>query len=68
MMIGQLKQGTVALTPDDGKQATHLILREEGDLGQWRGVFPWLHGDFCTIPRTGALGVFGEVQRDRNLV
>jgi hypothetical protein len=25
-------------------------------------------GDFCTTPRTGALGGFGEVKRDRELV
>jgi len=29
MMIGQLKEGAVALATDDGEQATHLLLGEE---------------------------------------
>src|SRR5438093_355673 len=42
-MIGQLKQGAVALATDDGKQATHLILREEGNRGWCSRVLAMLH-------------------------
>ena len=42
VMIGQLKQGAVALARDDRKQPAHLVLGQEGDLGggvvvSWRG-------------------------------
>ena len=55
VMIGQLKEGTIALAGNDGKQPAHLVLSEEGDLGEWRGALAWLHeadsipvlSDFC---------------------
>ncbi len=43
MMIGQLKEGTITLPGDDRKEPAHLILGEEGNLGQWGGVLPGLH-------------------------
>jgi len=33
VMIGQLKEGTVTLAGDDGKQPAHLVLSEKGDRG-----------------------------------
>jgi hypothetical protein len=32
VMIGQLKEGTVALPGDDRKEPAYLVLGEEGDL------------------------------------
>src|SRR5712664_3041663 len=42
-MIGQLKEGTVALAGDDRKQPAHLVLGEKGDLRWGRSVRAWLH-------------------------
>jgi hypothetical protein len=42
-MIGQLEEGPVTLPGDDRKEPAHLVLGEEGDFGQWRGVLTWLH-------------------------
>jgi hypothetical protein len=37
-------------------------------LSRLSGVRRIVDGDFCTTPRTGALGGFGEVKRDREVV
>ncbi len=43
VMIGQLKEGTVALARDDRKEPAHLVLGEEGEFGWGRGVRVWPH-------------------------
>jgi hypothetical protein len=43
VMIGQLKQGAVALATDDGKQPAHLVLGEKGNCGWCSRVLAVLH-------------------------
>src|SRR5262249_43948870 len=42
-MIGQLKQGAIALASDDRKQPAHLILGEKGECREGCGVLRRLH-------------------------
>jgi hypothetical protein len=49
MMIGQLKEGAVALATDDGEQATHLLLGEEGNRG-WCSRVPAVLHESDSIP------------------
>jgi len=44
MMIGQLKEGAIALAGDHGQQPTHLVLREKDDLRERCGVLAWPQG------------------------
>src|SRR4030095_12573131 len=43
VMIGQLKQGAVALVTDDGKQPAHLVLGEKGNCWWCSRVLAVLH-------------------------
>lgn len=44
VMIGQMKEGTVALARDDGKETADLRLGEEGERRRGRGVLLGFHG------------------------
>ena len=64
MMRGQLQEGAGALATDDGKQLAHLVLGEEGDRGQWRGVFTWLHeADRIAVLSDGCQGAWDQYTR-----